>query len=114
MYLLEMIECVDYEGTYTTSIVVSSDKQKLDILATTLKHDLFHVSERMNNFRSYLDDKYSSLRFKCQRTDDEIIELNSFQEDLKQQYHDVLKYDLFGSWFSVSDIEFEVKEIDLI
>lgn len=107
MYLLEMVQDCGYEGTYTTSIVVSLDKQKLDILATTLKHNLVHVSERMNNFRSYLDDKYSSLRFKCQRTDEEIIELNSFQEDLKQQYPDISKYNLLivGSLFQILNLK---------
>lgn len=114
MYLLEMVEYKGYEGTYTTSIVVSTDKEKLDVLVTTLKHNLIHISERMNNFRSYLNDKYCSIRINCKRTDDEIIELNSFQEELNQQYPDISKYNLFYCWFSISDIEFEVKEIDFI
>ena len=54
MYVLEKIENAGYDGTYTTSIVCSNDKEKLDILATTLKHNLIHISEKMNNFRNYL------------------------------------------------------------
>ena len=114
MYLLEMIRDHGYDGIYITSIVCSEDKEKLDTLATTLKHNLLHIAERMTLLRNYLNNKYSSLRIHCKRTDEEIIELNSFQEDLKQQYADISAYNLFESWFSVSDIEFEVKEIDLI
>ena len=43
MYLLEMIEDYDYEGSYTTSIVVSEDKCKLDILAISLKENLLFI-----------------------------------------------------------------------
>ena len=54
MYLLQMIETIDYEGAYTTCIVCSEYKEKLDILAITLKHNLLHIHERMTIFRNYL------------------------------------------------------------
>lgn len=114
MYLLEMIGDYGYEGTYTTSIVCSEDKEKLDVLATTLKHNLIHISEKMNNFRNYLDSKYSSIRIRYRRTDEEIIEFRSFQEDLERQYPDISKNNLFDYWLSISDIEFRVKEIYFI
>ena len=41
-----MIGDYGHEGTYTTSIVCSEDKEKLDVLATTLKHNLIHISEK--------------------------------------------------------------------
>ena len=114
MYLLEMKECIDYEGPYTTSIVCSEDKEKLDTLAIMLKHNLLHINEKMNNFRNYLDTKFGSLRVQCRRTTEEMVEVTLYENDLKSSYPDILKYDLFGSWFSVSDIEFIVKEIDYI
>ena len=114
MYLLEMKECIDYEGTYTTSIVCSEDKEKLDTLAIMLKHNLLLINEQMNNFRNYLDTKFGSLRVHTLRTTEEMVESTLYENVLKSSYPDILKYDLFSSWFSVSDIEFEVKQIDSI
>ena len=114
MYLLEMKECIDYEGTYTTSIVCSEDKEKLDTLAIMLKHNLLLINEQMNNFRNYLDTKFGSLRVHTFRTTEEMVESTLYENVLKSSYPDILKYDLFSSWFSVSDIEFEVKQIDSI
>ena len=114
MYLLEMKECIDYEGTYTTSIVCSEDKEKLDTLAIMLKHNLLLINEQMNNFRNYLDTKFGSLRVQCGRTPEEMVELTLYVNVLKSSYPDILKYDLFSSWYSVSNIEFEVKQIDSI
>ena len=114
MYLLEMVVDCGYEGTFTSSKVCSEDKEKLDVLATSLKHNLIHIFERMTIFRNYLDEKYSSIRIQSRRTDDEIIELDSFQEDLISQYPDISKYNLFDYWYSISDIEFIVKEINFI
>ena len=114
MYLLEKIEDAGYEGTYTTSIVCSEDKEKLDTLAIMLKHNLLLINEQMNKFRNYLDTKFSSLRVQCRRTPEEMVELTLYENVLKSSYPDILKYDLFSSWYSVSNIEFEVKQIDSI
>ena len=43
-----------------------------------------------------------------------MVESTLYENVLKSSYPDILKYDLFGTWFSVSDIEFEVKQIDSI
>lgn len=114
MYLLEKIGDAGYEGTYTTSIVCSEDKEKLDTLVITLKHNLSHIREHMTIFRNYLDTKFGSLRVQCRRTPEEMVELTLYENVLKSSYPDILKYDLFDTWFSVSDIEFEVKQIDSI
>lgn len=114
MYILEKIENCGYEGIYTTSIVCSNDKEKLDILAINLKHNLIHIHEQMNMFRNYLDNKYETLRVQCRRTPGEIVEIEEYEEKLEQQHPDISKYDLFDNWFSISDIEFKVKEIDFI
>ena len=90
------------------------DKEKLDTLAIMLKHNLSHIREHMTIFRNYLDTKFSSLRVQCRRTPEEMVELTLYENVLKSYYPDILKYDLFGTWFSVSDIEFEVKQIDSI
>lgn len=114
MYILEKIEDAGYNGTYTTSIVCSNDKEKIDILAINLKHNLLHIQEQMNMFRNYLDNKYETLRVQCQRTPDEIVEIEEYEEKLEQQHPDISKYDLFYNWFSIYDIEFKVKEIEFI
>ena len=114
MYLLEMIEDAGYEGIYTTSIVCSEDKEKLDNLAITLKQNLLDIRMQMNNFRSYLDNKYSSIRDQFMRTPEEIVELKLYENDLKSSYPDISKYNLLDRWFSASIINFVVKEIDYI
>ena len=114
MYLLEMIEDAGYEGIYTTSIVCSEDKEKLDNLAITLKQNLLDIRMQMNNFRSYLDNKYSSIRDQFMRTPEEIVELKLYENDLKSSYPDISKYNLLDRWFSISTINFVVKEIDYI
>ena len=111
MYLLEKIEDAGYEGTYTTSIVCSEDKEKLDTLVITLKHNLSHICEHMTIFRNYLDTKFSSLRVQCRQTLEEMVELKLYENDLKSSYPDISKYNLLDRWFSASDIEFEVIEI---
>ena len=111
MYLLEMIEDAGYEGIYTTSIVCSEDKEKLDTLAINLKHKLLHIHEQMTNLRNYLDTKFGSLRVQCRRTPEEMVELTLYENDLKSSYPDISKYNLLDRWFSASDIEFEVIEI---
>ena len=79
-----------------------------------LKHNLLLINEQMNNFRNYLDTKFGSLRVQCRRTPEEMVELTLYENVLKSSYPDILKYDLFSSWYSVSNIEFEVKQIDSI
>ena len=114
MYILEKIEDAGYEGNYTTSIVCSNDKEKLDILAVNLKQNLLDMHEQMNVFRNYLDNKYETLRVQGKRTNDEIVELALYENDLKSSYPDIYSYNIFDNWFSISDIEFEVREIDFI
>lgn len=111
MYIIEMNEDAGYEGFFTTSIVVSNNKEKLDCLAITLKHNLIHISEQMKNFRNYLDNKYQSLRIKCVRTPEEVMELNNYEEQLNYNYPEISKYNLFNYWYTFSEIDFIVKEI---
>ena len=111
MYILEMIEDCGYDGVYTTSIVVSENEEKLKDLSLTLKDNLLQISSKMNEFKLMQDEKYKSLRVKCLRTNEEIIEFNNFVKELKLLYIDVEEYNLFEYYFSVSDISFEVKKI---
>ena len=116
MYLLEMIEDQGYDGIYTTSIVVSEDKCKLDILAISLKENLLEIYSKQSEFMRTLDKKYKDIRINCRRTTEEISEIKQFDEKLKLLYPDIVKYELFYQSTIVShcDITFEIKEINII
>lgn len=117
MFILELEEDYGYDDYQKTNLVVSNDRDKLELLAKKLKSDLIEMYNKSSAFTEYLNKKYKPNRY-YNIVKERMQEEENLEKELKSNYEDVIKYELYDLHRNMTHcgkyISFSVEEIDYI
>lgn len=94
MKILTILEDNGYDGSSTSTVCVSKDKEKLENLIPALEEEIESFFLDMKKLYAKLDAKYYPREL-CRRSEEEINELENKYCEIKSKYFNLSKFNLF-------------------
>lgn len=110
MYILTILEDNGYDGSSTSIVCVSKDKEKLEELIPLLKEEIQNWFSDLNALYYKMDEKYYP-RINCKRTVEELNEIENIYCEIKSKYSNLSRYYMFDFITNFCDTrEFIIEE----
>lgn len=115
MFLLELIEDLHYEGTYTTSLCVSKSNKKIEKIIDLLKKEATEMKKIWEQKEIELEEKYSPLREnQHRRTQKEMEERQEEFKNIEKKFKYIFKFKLHYVIILNGTTSFNIKKIDVV
>lgn len=115
MYILSLVEDQNYEGIYTTPIVVSKSNKKLEKFVDLLKKEAVEMKKIWENKEKELEEKYLPLREnQYRRSNEEVEDRKLAFLNIQKLFKNINKIEIHYNIILQGNTSFDIKKIDLI